>query len=149
MDTIIPWNVWGRYEDEGTVGYDDHQVAHVDFGSITYEYKQGGKADGDPVQRRFVLQEMTLDTGDVVTIEALEHSAGATKREFHFRREAGVVAGQFRWVLSHNGSNPDIKKNLPMTQKYWILRFGGWHVLGVNVVLWGGLLILLLWYNFG
>ena len=49
--------------------------------------------------------------------------------------------------VTHNGTNPDIKKNLPMTQKYWILRFGGWHVLGVNVVLWGGLL-LLLWYNF-
>ena len=135
---LIPWKVYGRYENESSVGYDDHQVAHVDFGSITYEYKQGGKADGDPVQRRFVLQEMTLDTGDVVTIEALEHSAGATKREFHFRREAGAVAGQFRWVLSHNGSNPDIKKNgnspaCPFAVSFWVFVsfcFGSCSILG-------------------
>ena len=75
MDTIIPWEVWGRYEDEGTVGYDDHQVAHVDFGSITYEYKQGGKADGDLVQRKFVLQAVTLHNDDLVVIEALEKHA--------------------------------------------------------------------------
>ena len=147
MDKLINWKLWGRYENPFTVGYDDHVAAHVDFGSITYEYKQGGKADGDPVQRRFVLSEVTLDTDDVVTIEALEHMPGATSWEFHFRKETGAVAGEFRWVLSHNGTNPDIKTNLPMTEKYWILRFGMWHVLGVNVVLWGALLILL-WYNF-
>ena len=148
MDLLVPWKVWGLYENPFTVGDDDHVAAHVDFGSITYEYKQGGKADGDLVQRKFVLQEVLLDDGDRVVIEALEHSAGATKREFNFRKEKGAVEGEFRWVLGHNGSNTThIKKNLPMTQKYWILRFGGWHVLGVNVVLWGALLILL-WYNF-
>ena len=147
MDKLINWRLWGRYENPFTAGYDDHVAAHVDFGSITYEYKEGGKADGDLVRRKFVLQEVPHDSEDVVIIEALEHMPGATKREFNFRREAGAVAGQFRWVLSHNGSNPDIKKNLPMTQKYWILRFGMWPVFGVNVVLWGALL-LLLWYNF-
>ena len=53
MDTLVPWKVRGRYEHEDTVGDDDHVAAHVDFGSVTYEYKQGGKADGDLVQRKF------------------------------------------------------------------------------------------------
>jgi hypothetical protein len=147
MDTLIPWKVWGRYEDANTVGYDDHQAAHVDFGSITYKYKQGGKADGDLVQRKFVLQEVLLDDGDRVVIEAKETMSGAQPWEFTFRNEPKLGSGVYHWILSHNSTNKDIKKKLPMTEKYWILRFGMWPVLGVNVVLWGALLILL-WYNF-
>ena len=39
MDTLVPWKVQGWYEHEDTVGDDDHVAAHVDFGSVTYEYK--------------------------------------------------------------------------------------------------------------
>ena len=110
MDKLIDWKLWGRYEDESSVGYDDHVAAHVDFGSITYEYKQGGKADGDLVQRRFVFQDVVYNDNDRVVIEALEHMPGATSWEFHFRKEAGAVAGQFHWVLSHTTAPTRISK---------------------------------------
>ena len=80
-------------------------------------------------------------------IEASETLPGARPWEFTFRLEPKVGAGRDHWILSNNSNGSSISIKLPMTQKYWILRFGVWHVLGVNVVLWGGLL-LLLWYNF-
>ena len=144
VGTIIPWKVWGRYNNEGTKEDDDHVAAHVDFMSVTYEFKT---THGEPKERTFVLQEVLLDDADRVVIKALEHLPGAQPWEFTFRKETGAVAGESRWVLTNNSNGASISIKLPMTQKYWILRFGGWHVLGVNVVLWGGLL-LLLWYNF-
>ena len=50
METLIPWRVWGWCEDEATEGDDVHQVVHVDFGSIEYEYEE--------VKRKFVVHEV-------------------------------------------------------------------------------------------
>ena len=101
MDKIIPWKLWGRYENDQPTDplvLSDHVAAHVDFESITYEYKRGFKADGDPVQRKFVLQAVTLHNDDLVVIEALEKQPGATKWEFNFRHETGTVVGESHWV---------------------------------------------------
>ena len=66
MDQLAPWEVRGRYgADEGT---EEHQVAHVDFGSIKYIYM---RSTGEEVKQVFVVQEATEDCGGVaVVIEA-------------------------------------------------------------------------------
>ena len=68
MDTLIPWTVWGRYEDENTVGYDDHQGAHVDFASIVYEY--------DRRKRTLEVQAVLDDEPDRVMIKTIEKMPG-------------------------------------------------------------------------
>ena len=62
METLVPWTEWGRYEDLATEGNDDHQVVHVDFGSIEYEYEE--------VKRKFVVHEVLHADGGLVVIKA-------------------------------------------------------------------------------
>ena len=144
VGTIIPWKVWGQYENDTPLDPSDHVAAHVGFDNVTYEFKT---TQGEPKERTFVFQEVLLDDGDHVVIEAKETMSGAQPWEFTFLLQPKLGDGVFHWVLSNNSNGSPISIKLPMTAKYWIFRFGGWHVLGVNVVLWGGLL-LLLWYNF-
>ena len=59
IDTLVPWKVWGRYEDEATKDDDDHQVAHVDFGFIVYEYED--------LKRVFDVKQIH-DAGGIVEI---------------------------------------------------------------------------------
>ena len=137
MGELIPWKVWGRYEDEATKDDDDHQVAHVDFGFIVYEYED--------VKRVFDVKQIH-DAGGVVQITASE--MGKPKIwTFTFTNDPKPGTELNHWTLSHDQLGGSLKNDLPMTEKYWVLRFGMWPVLGVNVVLWGALLILL-WYNF-
>ena len=146
VGTIIPWKVWGQYENDTPLDPSDHVAAHVGFDNVMYEFKT---TQGEPKERTFVFQEVLFDDGDRVVIKAKETMSGAQPWEFTFRRERKVGSGDsHHWVLSNNSNRTHLDKNLIMTQKYWMLRFGGWHVFGFNVVLWGGLL-LLLWYNFG
>ena len=63
MDKLIHRKVWGRYEDEATEDDDDHQVAHVDFGFIGYEYED--------LKRVFDVKQIH-DIGGVVQITASE-----------------------------------------------------------------------------
>ena len=139
MTDIVPWKVWGRYEDEATKDDDDHQVAHVDFGFIVYEYED---------QKRVFDVKQIHDIGGVVQITASE--MGKPKIwTFTFTNDPKPGTVVNHWVLSHDqNSAASLKDNLPMTEKYWVLRFGMWPVLGVNAVLWVGLLFLLyLWYE--
>ena len=57
-------------------------------------------------------------------------------------------SGVCKWFLTPPASNGEIAKRFPRTKKCWLWRLTGWHVLGINDVIWLGLLILL-WYNFG
>ena len=75
-----------------------------------YEYKQGGKADGDLVQRTFVLQEVLLDDGHVV-IKAIEQVQGAQPWEFTFRNEPKLGSGVYHWVLSNNSNGSPIDQH--------------------------------------
>ena len=47
METLIPWRVWGWYEDEATEGDDVHQVVHVDFRSIEYSERPFIRSGGE------------------------------------------------------------------------------------------------------
>ena len=145
MGKLAPWKVWGRYEKNEETA--DHQIAHVEFGSIEFVYK---RPTGDvAVERKFLVQEVT-DTGHVVVVKASEATPGAQPWEFNFRQEPKLGSGIFHWVLHSTGTNSEIEKTLPMTEKYWVLRFGMWSVLGFNAVFWLGLLSLLYyWYYYG
>ena len=143
MGKLAPWAVWGRCEDLATEGTDDHQVAHVDFGSIEYEYKNSG---GDEViKRKFVVQEVVDDADVLVVIRASETAPRARPWEFTFRYQPKLGSGVFHWVLAHKGTGSVIRTQLPMKEKHWILTFGMWPVIGSSVV-WVCLLGFLLYY---
>ena len=118
---------------------------HTGIGSIEFVYT---RKTGDEVKREFMVQEVTeLGSGSIIVVEAMEHMPGAKPWEFYLRLTP-VSIGRHEWLLETPGTKKEIAKMFPRTKKYWIWRLTGWHVLGINDVIWLGLLILL-WYNFG
>ena len=84
-------------------------------------------------------------------IRASETAPGAKVWEFTFREQHKAGSGVVHWVLNHNQTNgSSINNKLPMTEKYWLLRFGMWPVIGSSVV-WVCFLGFLLyyWYYYG
>ena len=111
MDQLVPWKVWGRYENPATEGEDDHQVAHVDFASIVYEY--------DRRKRTLEVQAVLDDEPDRVMIKTFEKMPGGKVWNFNFRHEINPATGGEHWVLRHDqNAGASLKDKLPMTQKY-------------------------------
>ena len=150
-DKLTPWKVWGWYE-VSTVpdplgqhpASPDHQIAHVEVRSIEFVYT---KLSGDETNREFMVEEVN-DLGGVVVVRATNHMSWAKPWEIYIRQERKIDAGVHEWVLYSPSTQTEIERTMPMTKKYWIWRLAMWPVLGINSVLWLGLL-LLLWYNFG
>ena len=108
MDKLFPWTVWGRYEDLATEKDPDHQVAHVDFATITYEYEE--------TKRKFEVQEVNDNSAEgAVVIKAFENMPGAKVWESTFQYKP--KAEGYHWVLSYSfNRGASLKTQLPMTQ---------------------------------
>ena len=154
MDTLIPWKVWGLYDNDrlpvlqgGIIQVPDAVTTHVDFGSVTYEYKDAGT----PRTRTFTLHEKTYDDGHVVITAFKKGILGGQPYEFTFSEQPKPRSdGETHWTLSNNIARTSLPLNikLHMTEKYWILRFGMWPVLRMSAVWVCFLLYLLyLWYE--
>ena len=80
------------------------------------------------VEQKFVVLEVN-NAGGVVVIKASEDSPGATPQEFTFWEQPKIGSGGFHCVLLSSGTNLEIKKELPMTEKYWCVKKKCAHLL--------------------